>query len=90
MREVADLLGRPFRQIPVPVSVPALEGAIAAVVADEDRPLITALLEGLDDDLLVERNAAEAVFGVRPMGFREAARRALPGIVDARSTVDGG
>jgi uncharacterized protein YbjT (DUF2867 family) len=81
MREIAGQLDKPYRAVPVPVSVPKLEGAVASVVADEDRGMVTALVEGLSDDLVVERNDAEPVFGVTPTPFREAVAAALPGIV---------
>jgi uncharacterized protein YbjT (DUF2867 family) len=81
MREIAGQLDKPYRAIPVPVSVPKLEGAVASVVADEDRGMVTALVEGLSDDLVVDRNDAEPVFGVTPTPFREAVAAALPGIV---------
>ncbi|WP_210495835.1 NAD(P)H-binding protein [Patulibacter sp. SYSU D01012] len=81
MRIIADLLDKPYRAVPVPGSVPKLEGAVASLVADEDRPTITALLEGLHDDLVVEDNAAPTVFGVTPTPFRDAAAAAIPAIV---------
>lgn len=81
MREIARQLDQPYRAVPLPVSVPAVEGAAASLVADEDRGLITALLEGLQDELVVERNDAEPVFGVAPVGFEQAASRAIPEIV---------
>jgi uncharacterized protein YbjT (DUF2867 family) len=81
MREIARQLDKPYRSISVPISVPKIEGAIASAVADEDRNLITALLEGLGDDLVVDENAAEPVFGVRTMSFPDAAALAIPEIV---------
>ncbi|MEV4419481.1 NAD(P)H-binding protein [Patulibacter sp. NPDC049589] len=83
MREIARQLDKPYRALSVPISVPKLEGLVASAVADEDRALITALLEGLGDDLVVDRNDAEPVFGVTPLGFSEAAARAIPRIVAA-------
>lgn len=80
MQEIARQLEKPYRAVPVPVSVPKIEGLIASAVADEDRKLITSLLEGLGDDLVVERNDAGPVFGVTPMSFPDAAAKALPGI----------
>lgn len=81
MREIASQLEKPYRSISVPVSMPKVEGAIASVVADEDRNLITALLEGLGDDLVVDQNDAPTVFGVTPMDFPDAAAMAIPQIV---------
>ena len=82
MREIARQLDKPYRALSVPVSIPKVEGIVAAAVADEDRELITSLLEGLGDDLVVDENAAGPVFGVTPMSFPDAAAKALPGIVD--------
>lgn len=81
MREIARQLDKPYHAVPVPISVPKIEGVVASAVADEPRELITALLEGLGDDLVVDRNDAETVFGVTPMSFPDAAAKALPGIV---------
>jgi uncharacterized protein YbjT (DUF2867 family) len=81
MREIARQLDKPYRAVPVPVSVPKVEGLVASAVADEDRELITALLEGLGDDLVVDRNDAGPVFGVTPMSFPDAAAKAIPAIV---------
>lgn len=81
MREIARQLDKPYHAVPVPLSVPKIEGLVASAVADEPRGLITALLEGLGDDLVVDRNDAETVFGVTPMSFPDAAAKALPGIV---------
>lgn len=90
MREIARQLDKPYRAVPLPVSVPAVEGAAASLVADEGRGLITALLEGLHDELLVEQNDAEPVFGVAPVGFETAAARAVPEIVgDDEASEDG-
>jgi uncharacterized protein YbjT (DUF2867 family) len=77
MREIARQLDKPYHAVPVPVSVPKVEGLIASAVADEDRELITSLLEGLGDDLIVDQNDAEPVFGVTPMSFPDAAAEAV-------------
>jgi uncharacterized protein YbjT (DUF2867 family) len=81
MREIARQLDKPYRAVPVPVSIPKVEGAVASVVADEDRGMVTALVEGLSDDLVVDRNDAQPVFGVTPTPFRDAVASALPAIV---------
>ena len=80
---IAEILGKPHRAVPLPVSVPALEGAVASTVSDGDRGLITALLESLRDDPVTDANALESVFGISPTPFREAAAAAIPVIVDA-------
>lgn len=78
---IAEILGKPHRAVPVPISVPAVEGAVAATVTDGDRALITALLESLRDDPVTDANAIERVFGVAPTPFREAAAATIPEIV---------
>lgn len=78
---IAELLDKPHRAVPVPVSVTAVEGAVAASVTDGDRGLITALLESLRDDPVTTRNAITSVFGVTPTPFRAAAAAAIPEIV---------
>jgi uncharacterized protein YbjT (DUF2867 family) len=82
MREIARQLDKPYHAVPVPITVPKIEGAIASVVADEDRGLITSLLEGLGDDLVVERNDAGPVFGVTPASFPDAAAEAIHQIAE--------
>lgn len=79
--EIAEILGKPHRAVPVPISIPAIEGAAASAVTDGDRALITALLESLRDDPVTEANAIESVFGVTPTPFRDAAAATIPGIV---------
>lgn len=74
---VADLLGKPHRTVPVPLSHAGIEGAAAAAISEGDRELLEPLMEGLHDDLLIDDNSAESIFGVTPMPFREAARAAL-------------
>ena len=74
---VADLLGQAHRSLAVPFSSSKLEAAAASAVVDADRELLEPLLEGLHEDLLVENNALQAVFGVEPTAFVDAARSAL-------------
>lgn len=74
---VVELLGVDRPTLRVPVSSSAIEGAVASVVTDADRELVTPLMEGLHGDLLTRDNALEPVFGVKPTPFRDAAREAL-------------
>lgn len=78
---IAEILGKPHRAVPVPISIPALEGAAAGVVTDGDRALITSLLKSLRDDPVTDANAIESVFGVTPTPFRDAAATTVPEIV---------
>lgn len=78
---IAEILGKPHRAVPVPISVPAIEGAAASAVTDGDRALITALLESLRDDPVTEANAIETIFGITPTPFRDAAAATIPEIV---------
>ena len=74
---VADLLGETRRSFPLPFSNARLEAAVTSLVTGEDRELLEPLMEGLHGDLVVEDNAAHSTFGVDPMPFVEAARRAI-------------
>lgn len=78
---IAEILDKPHRAVPLPISVPAIEGAAASAVTDGDRALITALLESLRDDPVTDDNAIETVFGVSPTPFRDAAAATIPEIV---------
>lgn len=78
---IAEILGKPHRAVPVPISVPAIEGVAASAVTDGSRKLITALLESLRDDPVTDANAIETVFGVTPTPFRDAAVPAIPEIL---------
>ncbi len=46
-------------------------------MADSKREVLEPLMEGLHDDLMVEENTLQTVFGVTPTPFREAAAAAL-------------
>ena len=74
---VAELLGQAHRSLSVPFSNSKVEAAAASAVVDADRKLLEPLLEGLHEDLLVEDNALQAVFGVKPTAFVDAARSAF-------------
>ena len=74
---VAELLGQRHRSLSLPFSSPKLEAAAASTVVDADRELLEPLLEGLHTTLLVEDNALQAVFGIKPTAFADAARSAL-------------
>ncbi len=82
---IARLLGKTRRTIPVPVHVPALEGALAAAVTDQERELVTPLMEGLDEDLVVRVNALPDPLGVTPTPFADAARAALAEMEQAQA-----
>lgn len=75
--ELAELLGRTPRSVDLPFTSSRLEGAVAAIVTDQERELLTPLMAGLDSDLTVEDNALESVFGIAPTPFRDAATEAL-------------
>lgn len=81
--QLADRLGtlqghrRPT--VALPFSDSRLEGAVAALITDQDRELLTPLMAGLDNDLIVEDNALEHVFEITPTPFDEAARGAMSG-----------
>jgi len=74
---ISGLLGKRRPVIDLPIHIPALEGAVAAAVTDQDRELVTPLMEGLDEDLVVRRNALPDPLGVTPTPFADAARAAI-------------
>lgn len=75
---IGDVLGKNRPTVPLPFSSAKLEGAAAAVVADSDRAVLTPLMEGLHENLVVEDNKLHSVFGITPTPFRDAAEAALP------------
>lgn len=77
VREVASALGRRRRVVGLPVTVPGLEGAIAAVASRGDRATLTPLMASLDRDLVVEGDDVRRVFGVTPASFAAAVRATL-------------
>lgn len=79
---IAELLGETHRSFPVPFSNARLEAAVTSVVAGSDRELLEPLMEGLHANLLVEHNRARDVFGVDPLPFAQAARRAIAAMPD--------
>ncbi len=74
---VAELIGQRHRSLSLPFSNSKLEAAAASAVVDADRELLEPLLEGLHEDLLVEDNALQPVFGIEPTPFVDSARSAL-------------
>lgn len=77
---IADLRGKPHRAIGLPFTSSKLEGAAAALVTDADRELLTPIMAGLDEDLIVDDNKLLPIFGVAPTPFGAAAAAALEGI----------
>lgn len=79
--EMCEILGEELGDVrpsfPLPLSSAKLEGAAASVVSDSDRAVLEPLLEGMHDDLRIQDNQLESVFGVTPTPFREAAADAL-------------
>ena len=55
----------------------ALTGRLAAAIAGEDPELVTALMEGLQGDLIPARDDAAELLGVRLHTFDAAVERAL-------------
>ena len=74
---LGELQGHPRPTVALPFSNSRLEGAVAALVTDQDRELLTPLMAGLDNDLVVADNALSTVFGIDPTSFDAAATRAL-------------
>jgi uncharacterized protein YbjT (DUF2867 family) len=82
---ISELLGKRRPVIDLPLHIPQLEGAVAAAVTDQDRELVTPLMEGLDEDLLVRDNALPGTLGVTPTPFAEAARAAIAEMDEVRA-----
>lgn len=82
---IAELLHKPHRSINLPFSNAGLEGAAASVLTDADRELLTPVMAGLHEDLVVSTNCLEPVFGVTPTPFREAAEAAIRDIDELRA-----
>jgi uncharacterized protein YbjT (DUF2867 family) len=77
VNEVAERLGRPKRELTIPVpDLPALPGVLASVLPDKVR-LPLHLLESLQYDTDVRDEAALRDFDVRPAGLQEAVAAAL-------------
>lgn len=74
---LGELQGHPRPALALPFSNSRLEGAVAAMVTDQDRELLTPLMAGLDNDLVVSDNALVSVFGIDPTSFDAAVTRAL-------------
>ena len=85
VESIGELNGGVKPSVPLPFSSSRLEGAAAALVTDSSREVLEPLMEGLHEDLLVEENTLESVFGVSPTpvpprrggSARTAARRGL-------------
>ena len=74
---IAGLQGHRRPSVDLPFTSARLEGAVAALITDQDRELLTPLMAGLDADLVVEDNALQTVFSITPTPFTDAAREAL-------------
>ncbi len=77
VRRIADvmLVGRPA--LSVPVKMTALTARVAAAIAGEDPDLVLPLMEGLQGDLLPDRDDAADLLGVRLHSFDSAVEHAL-------------
>ena len=77
VNEVATRLGRPTRQVTIPVpDIPAVPGAVASVLPDRLK-LPLHLLESLQYDTDVRDHAARRDFALEPRGLKEAVAAAL-------------
>jgi uncharacterized protein YbjT (DUF2867 family) len=79
---IGDLNGGRKPSVPLPFSSSRLEGVAAALVTDSSREVLEPLMEGLHEDLVVDDNKLEGVFGVEPTPFRSAAASALEQLHD--------
>jgi uncharacterized protein YbjT (DUF2867 family) len=75
---MAEALGLPIRpKLPVPLLTPWLSSLWIGLVTPVDAAVARPLIEGLAAPTVVTDPAGSELFDVRPMGFREALRRAV-------------
>jgi uncharacterized protein YbjT (DUF2867 family) len=75
---MAEALGLPIRpKLPVPLLTPWLSSLWIGLVTPVDAAVARPLIEGLAAPTVVTDTAGTELFDVRPMGFREALRRAV-------------
>jgi len=77
MREIAQQRGRRRWMIPVPVLSPRLSSRWLSLFSPREARVGKAMIEGVRNETIVKDRSAETAFRVRPVGIREAVRRAL-------------
>jgi uncharacterized protein YbjT (DUF2867 family) len=77
MRRVAQIQGRPFLVMPVPLLTPQLSSLWLALVTDVDTQTARALVDSMTNEVVVRDDSIRALVPFEPMGYDEAVRQAL-------------
>ena len=77
MRRVAQIQGRPFLVMPVPLLTPQLSSLWLALVTDVDTQTARALVDSMSNEVVVRDDSIRALVPFDPMGYDEAVRLAL-------------
>lgn len=77
MRRVAQIEGRKFLVMPVPLLTPQLSSLWLALVTDVDTQTARALVDSMTNEVVVRDDSIRALVPFDPMGYDEAVRQAL-------------
>jgi uncharacterized protein YbjT (DUF2867 family) len=77
MRRVAQIQGRRFLVMPVPLLTPQLSSLWLALVTDVDTQTARALVDSMTNEVVVRDDSIRALVPFEPMGYDEAVRQAL-------------
>ena len=77
MRRVAQIQGRRFLVVPVPLLTPQLSSLWLALVTDVDTQTARALVDSMTNEVVVRDDSIRALVPFDPMGYDEAVRLAL-------------
>ena len=77
MRRVAQIQGRKFAVMPVPLLTPQLSSLWLALVTDVDTQTARALVDSMTNEVVVRDDSIRALVPFDPMGYDEAVRLAL-------------
>jgi uncharacterized protein YbjT (DUF2867 family) len=77
MRRVAQIQGRRFLVMPVPLLTPQLSSLWLALVTDVDTQTARALVDSMTNEVVVRDDSIRALVPFDPMGYDEAVRQAL-------------
>lgn len=77
MRRVAQIKGRKFLVMPVPLLTPQLSSLWLALVTDVDTQTARALVDSMTNEVVVRDDSIRSLLPFDPMGYDEAVRQAL-------------
>lgn len=77
MRRVAQIEGRKFLVMPVPLLTPQLSSLWLALVTDVDTQTARALVDSMTNEVVVKDDSIRSLVPFDPMGYDEAVRQAL-------------